>query len=65
MADQRLTDANGKTIGFIRDSGGRKIVTDANGSMKGYYDAVNNKTFTANGQLVGTGDQLVALIGPR
>ena len=63
MADQRLTDANGRTIGFIKDSGGRKIVTDANGSMKGCYDALNDKTYTADGRLFGTGDQRVALIG--
>jgi hypothetical protein len=44
--DKRLTDAKEKTIGFIRDSGGREIVTDANGSMKGYFDARNDKTYS-------------------
>jgi hypothetical protein len=29
--DIRFTDAKGKTLGFIRDSGGREIVTDASG----------------------------------
>ncbi len=49
MADQRLTDATGRTIKFVCDSAGRKTVTDARGSLKGYYDSVNDKTFTANG----------------
>jgi hypothetical protein len=61
--DKRLTDAKGKTLGFIRDSGGREIVTDANGSTKGYFDARNDKTYTINGRLVGTGDQRVGLLG--
>jgi hypothetical protein len=63
MADERLTDGNGKTIGFLRDSAGRKIVTDGNGSLKGVYDPTNDKTFTANGALVGNGDQRLRLIG--
>jgi hypothetical protein len=33
--------------------------------MKGRYDAVNDKTYTQTGALVGTGDQRVALIGHR
>jgi hypothetical protein len=60
--DKRLTDAKGKKIGFIRDSGGREIVTDANGGMKGHYDARNDKTYTQTGALVGTGDQRIALL---
>ena len=60
--DKRLTDAKGKPLGFIRDSGGREIVTDANGAMKGHYDARNHKTYTQTGALVGTGDQRLALI---
>jgi hypothetical protein len=63
--DKRLTDAKGKTLGFIRDSGGREIVTDANGAMKGHFDARNDKTYTQTGALVGTGDQRVALIDHR
>ncbi len=46
----------------IRDSGGREIIADANGGMKGVYDARYDKTYTATGALVGTGDQRVALI---
>jgi hypothetical protein len=60
--DKRLTDAKGKTLGFIRDSGGREIVTDANGGMKGVYDARNDKTYTQTGALVGTGDQRIGLL---
>jgi len=62
MADQRLTDAKGKVIGFLKDSTGRKTVIDANGSLKGVYDSVNDKTYTNNGQLVGNGDQRVRLL---
>jgi hypothetical protein len=60
--DKRLTDAKGKTLGFIRDSGGREIVTDANGRTKSYFDARNDKTYTINGRLIGAGDQRIALI---
>ncbi len=56
MADQRLTDATGETTGFLCDSAGRKTITDACGSLKAYYDSVNDKTFTATGTLVGNGD---------
>ena len=38
------------------------MVTDANGSTKGYFDARNDKTYTINGRLVGTGDQRVGLL---
>ena len=62
LMDKRLTDAKGKTLGFIRDSGGREIVTDANGRTKSYFDARNAKTYTTNGRLIGAGDQRIALI---
>ncbi len=65
MADKRLTDATGTTIGFLCDSAGRKTVTDAHGSLKGYYDSVNDKTFTANGGLVGSGDLQLKLLPIR
>ena len=65
MADKRLTDAAGRTIGFLCDSAGHKTVTDAHGSAKGYYNSVHDKTFTANGALVGNGDLRLKLLPIR
>ncbi len=62
MADKRITDAKGKTIGFIKDSGAGKIVTDANGAIKGRYESHNDKTFTATGAYTGPGDQLLRFL---
>jgi hypothetical protein len=60
--DKRITDRNGRTLGFIKDSGAGKIVTDANGQIKGRYEARNDKTFTNIGTYTGPGDQLLRLL---
>jgi hypothetical protein len=65
MAEQRITDAQGRAIGFIRDSGGGKTAHDGTGRMLGRYEKVNDKTFNATGTYVGPGDQLMRLLGGR
>lgn len=63
MSTQRITDANGRTMGYIKDEGGgRQTSTNATGSPRGYYDPLNNKTFDQHNRLVGSGNLLVMLV---
>jgi len=65
MSRQRITDGNGRTLGYISDgseSGGKMRATNANGRPVGYYDTHTDKTYDANNRFVGTGNQLASLI---
>lgn len=62
MAEQKLTDARGKIIGFIKDFGDKKTLTNSNGKVLGSYDPRQDKTYNATGGLVGSGNQLSSLL---
>ena len=62
LMDIRITDKNGKTLGFVKDSGTGKIVTNAIGHIMGRYDQHNDKTYTINGSYTGSGDQLLRFL---
>lgn len=59
---QVLKDRNGRKIGEIKSCGSNLCIFDANGYKKGTYYTAQNKTYDANGRLVGSGDLLTNLL---
>ena len=53
---------NGKTRGQITEIGDRKQIRSPNGKLLGWYDKYQDRTFTATGKYVGTGDQTASLL---
>lgn len=61
--EQVLRDSNNRPVGKIRTVSNEKLEgRDANGRLKGIYDARNNETRDSNGRVVGKGNLLAALI---
>lgn len=59
---ERLTDAVGRTIGWLDDQGDKLWLTDEHGKKLGYYSESYNATFTAIGTRVGNGNVLGTLL---
>src|SRR3990172_1245904 len=62
MADQELRDPKGKLLGRIKKVGGKLVIRDTRGRLKGRYDPKTNETRDANGKLIGNGNLLATLL---
>jgi len=63
MADQRLRDRTGNTIGFIStDNHGVQTLKNKQGNSIATYDPRTNITRTRDGNRVGTGNLLASLL---
>jgi len=63
MAEQVLKDRNGNKIGAIEArSDGTQIGKDKNGNRRGEYNPKTNTTKDKNGNVLGKGNLLFALI---
>jgi YD repeat-containing protein len=63
MSKEYIRDNNYRVIGSIdTDSSGKQVAYDANFRRVGEYDHKANKTRDSNFRIVGTGNQLSALV---
>jgi YD repeat-containing protein len=62
MPRQYLKDKTNRTIGSIDETAIEKVAYDAHNRRNGRYDKRSNKTYDGSNRLVGSGDQLSALI---
>ncbi len=62
MARQYLRDRSNLLLGSIEETANDRTGYDARNFRVGRYDKRSNKTFDASNRLVGSGDQLSALI---
>lgn len=62
MSEQILRNSRGSIVGRIQSQGGKLVLKDARGSIKGYYEPNSNKTKNAQGSIVGTGNMLSTLL---
>ena len=60
---QRLSDKNGKTIGYQSTNvHGKTVIQDSHCRNLGTYNPKNNTTYDQNGKVIGTGNQTTRLI---
>jgi hypothetical protein len=62
MARQYLRDRSNLLLGSIEETANERVGYDARNLRVGRYDKRSNKTFDASNRLVGSGDQLSAMI---
>ena len=62
MARQYLRGRSNLLLGSIEETANDKIGYDAQNRRVGRYDKRTNKTYDVSNRLVGSGDQLTALI---
>jgi len=62
MSEQILKNSRGTIVGRIQSQGGKLVLKDARGSIKGFYEPNSNKTKNAQGSIVGTGNMLSTLL---
>ena len=69
MADQKLADPYGKTIGYIRElPDGRQVIKDPYGKTYGSFSpkaGPHGQTYDQYGRMIGTGNQLMILLPPK
>jgi hypothetical protein len=59
---KKLTNKNGRVIGWLESRGHETLLRNRDGRLLGYYDARTDKTTNENGCLIGYGNLLAALL---
>lgn len=59
---KKILDSKGNIVCFLSEETAQIRIFTYNQTYKGRYDRHTDRTFKANGELVGTGNQLFTLI---
>jgi hypothetical protein len=59
---KQIRDRRGQVIGYIDDLPHRLQLRDRTGSLRGWYNKKDDRTYQRNGALFGYGDQLMRLL---
>lgn len=59
-----LYDENGKLIGYLREAPGIDFVRNEDGNTVCFYNKVSNRTYDADGNPEGPGDQTLKFLTP-
>lgn len=63
VSEQVIRDSNNRLIGRIKPGHSDRLeARDANGALRGYYDRSRDITYGPNGNMIGRGNQLPALL---